>query len=210
MRWFRHLLVAFSLAVTTPSLATTLTFDEFGTAIIPVPNGYGGFQWDNFYSVYTPDFTPSGYVAGTVSTGSVAYNNFGHPASFTLFKPFKLTSFYLTSAWYDGLKVEVTGFNGGNQMFTRTLLPSATAPTLYDFQNVVVDRVAFRSYDGAVHPGYLGDGTNFVLDNLTINGAAVPEVSTWLMLIAGLGATGVLLRRRLHESPTRRSAGSLA
>jgi hypothetical protein len=42
-----------------------------------------------------------------------------------------------------------------------------------------------------------GETSNIVIDNLTIgSGTAVPEASTWAMMILGLGFAGAALRRR--------------
>jgi hypothetical protein len=41
-----------------------------------------------------------------------------------------------------------------------------------------------------------GDGDFVTLDDVVLSSAAVPEPSTWALMILGLGATGGLLRRR--------------
>lgn len=39
-------------------------------------------------------------------------------------------------------------------------------------------------------------GNDFVLDDLSFSGAAVPEPATWAMMITGFGAAGAMIRRR--------------
>ena len=56
--------------------ATILTFDDVTSSYYSwIPNGYGGFNWDNF-AVVSDGFVPpgSGYVQGTVSGNYTAYN----------------------------------------------------------------------------------------------------------------------------------------
>ena len=132
------LVVAVTLLVgVTRASADVLTFDDLpeSDAGAAVPNGYGGFNWGNFYYVDTAAFTssygPTGYAAGTVSPNSVAANGFGTPASIvvTSSTSFTFDGAYLTAAWNDGLSVEVQGYNSGNLIDDTTVYPSATAPT---------------------------------------------------------------------------------
>ena len=39
-------------------------------------------------------------------------------------------------------------------------------------------------------------GNDFVLDDISLSGAAVPEPATWAMMITGFGAAGAMMRRR--------------
>jgi hypothetical protein len=53
-----------------------LTFDDITTGItdaVPVPNGYGGFNWDNFNVIHKSFWPGSGYDLGCVTPNYVAY-----------------------------------------------------------------------------------------------------------------------------------------
>ena len=78
MSRYRIVITALSLilwVVYVPTYATlVLTFDELPPADktgTPIPNGYGGFDWSNFY--YHPD-NYEGYKNGCVSAPHVAFN----------------------------------------------------------------------------------------------------------------------------------------
>jgi len=75
----------------------TLTFDDLspGEFSIPITNGYGGMQWNNFGVV--AGAIGNGYQTGTVSPPNVAFNESGSPASISFTGTFTLKSAYLTS-----------------------------------------------------------------------------------------------------------------
>jgi hypothetical protein len=168
--------------------AGVITFDDIAVAPAPyvlITNGYQSLDWSNFYAAYAPGDPNSGYLAGMVSPPNVAFNGGGNPASFSSVTPFTLTSAYFTGAWNDGLNITIQGLNGATVVDSTTIVVSATSPTLYSFDWTGLTAVDFASSGGTPHPGYDGAGTQFALDNLTIN--AVPEPSTALLTCIGLG-----------------------
>ncbi|CAN1209365.1 hypothetical protein TUMEXPCC7403_04015 [Tumidithrix helvetica PCC 7403] len=192
--------------------AATLTFDDLPNSSggSPIPNGYNGFTWNNFYEVnglsniYTPP-NSTGYQAGVVSPNNVIFNGFANPASLSSATPFTFNSAYFTAAWNDGLQIDVKGFLGSTQLFATTIAPSATAPTLFTFDWAGIDTLSFVSYGGTQHQGYIGNGTHFALDNLTYNEKtrAVPVPG----VVFGVVAAGALFSRRLLKE---RSAKAVA
>ena len=167
---------------------TTITFDDlpvgtdYGGDVpydAPIPNGYAGFQWNNFW-VDTALVMGGGDMHGMVSAPNVAFNAYGFPASFTG-GPFNLNSAYLMDAWVNGLQVEVQGFVGTKLTYDNTYTVNTTGSTLINFNYVGVDEVNFISH-----------GNPFGMDNLTVT--EVPEPS--LLTLASLGAAVLMLWHR--------------
>ena len=194
-----------ALGLATPGQAQTLiNFDDlnpgFGSQIA---NGYAGLNWDNFYALNSVTFTGtygnSGYALGTVSTPNVAYNDFGSAASISSATPFALNSGYFTAAWFNGLNLEVIAKNGSAVVADNNYTLTTQNPDFVSFNLPDVTSVEFIS-SGGTSAGFDGNGTQFALDNLTINGptlSAAPEPSQVLggLLVTGLGGITFLVRR---------------
>lgn len=168
--------------------AAQLTFDELPLSNdgIPIPNGYGGLQWSNFYELDAVTYPrASGYRPGMISQPNVAFNGFGTPASLSSTTPFNLNSGYFTGAWNDGLQLEVKGWIGLTLAYDNTYTLSATAPSLINFNYLGVSSVDFISFGGTPYPGYgTASGTQFAMDNLAVT--IVPEPSSVVLLILGM------------------------
>jgi hypothetical protein len=169
--------------------AALLTFDDLTPppGAMQIPNGYEGFQWNNFYvsNAATYSGNPSGYLAGMISRPNVAFNWFANPAQLSNVNPFDLNSGYFTGAWNDGLQLEVRGYIGLTLAYDNTYTLSATAPSLLNFNYFGVTSVDFISSGGIHHPGYdSGAGTHFAMDNLTVT--IVPEPSAVALLMLGM------------------------
>ncbi|MHC5598405.1 MAG: PEP-CTERM sorting domain-containing protein [Nostoc sp.] len=183
-----------------------LTFDDLGASDDhgnPIPNGYGGLNWDNFYYLTTPTYgtNPSGYQNGTVSSPNVAFNAFGNPATASTVSigggEFNFNSAYLTAAWNNGLNILVEGFLGGITKYATTVTVDSTSPTQFNFDFLGIDSLKFTSF-GGVDAGYEGSGTHLVLDNFTYNSETVPEPTTILGLLT-VGSFGVALSRKQKQ-----------
>ena len=95
------------------------------------------------------------------------------------------------------MNILVQGFSGATALYSTTVVASATSPTLFSFNYLNVDRIAFNAFGGqdAGFPVAQGlGGSNFAMDNFTFE--FVPEPST--LLLAALGALTLwpLLKRR--------------
>ena len=191
--------------------ATVLTFDDIAPISYyeQIPNGYGGFNWDNFdyANGSNPIVIPrGGYDNGRFSGDYVAFNARGNPALVSN-SVFDFNSAYLTAAWNDGLSVTVKGLKSGATLYSKTVVVDTTQPTLVNFDYFGVDELKFTSF-GGVEPDYLiktlGGGTQFALDNFTFNEKAtsVPEPTFLpaLLSIATLSAGSVLRRKQLKQS----------
>jgi hypothetical protein len=180
--------------------AGTLTFDDRTDGAIP--NGYGGFNWNNFWTTAGSNYVPAnGFTNGTVTSPNVAFNLNGNPATVgTGGTPFNFVSAYLTGAWRSGLNVEVQGFVGGlggTMTYDRTVA-TTTSPTLFTFNFNNIDTLKFLS-SGGTSVFTSGDGTQFAMDNFT----TTPEPASLTLLgvgLAGMIFYGLRKRKRLASS----------
>jgi hypothetical protein len=180
--------------------AELLTFDDLSGFQDPVPNGYGGLQWNNFSSYNTEYYSSFGIFTGVnkgvVSPPKVVYNAGGTPASISG-GLFNLNSAYLMANWNDGLKVEVQGFVGATMTYDNTYTVGTQGSTLINFNYLGVDEVEFISSGGVPHGFSTGSGTQFAIDNLSItpSSASVPDTSATLpQLSLALAALGFAKR----------------
>ena len=206
---------SFFLVATGNAYADVITFDDL-PPIDPVmggdvPNGYAGFNWNNFGYLGRGPFAESGYINGLVSAPFAGLNSFANPASFTTTddSAFTLTSLFLTAAWHDGLNVEIIGSRNGTVLDAQNFIVSPTGPTLETLDWSGIDTVSISTSGGTIDPNYEFEildveDTQVVIDDITINGLdstpAVPEPSTFVLLGTGiLGLVGV--RRKLLLNP---------
>jgi len=187
----------------TTARATLVTFDDLTRNDSPIPNGYGGLNWNNFYVLDGVNYSgnPSGYQNGVVSPNNVAYNGFGNPAdalSVDSVTPFTFNSAYLTAAWRDGLQVTITGYLLGVQEDQTTVTVNTSGPSLITLNWTGIDDLNFNSFGGVPHGYSGGNGTQFAMDNFLYNApvTAVPEPSTFVIGLGCLGFVGYALRRR--------------
>jgi|GEM_PF-445394 len=195
--------------------ATVLTFDDLSDIPVnsspdfvftaKIPNGYGGFNWDNFYYIdgSSSIATLTGYNNGRVSGDNVSFNDFGNPAVVSG-STFDFNSAYLTAAWNNGLSVTVEGLKDGAILYSKTVVVDTTNPTLVNFDYFGVDELSFTSF-GGVEPNYLiseGGGTQFALDNFTFTSVPEPTFLPALLAVATLSASPVLRRKQAKAKLT--------
>lgn len=192
---------AFLLCGITAS-AEVLTFDDLPGTQGVIPNGYGGLNWSNFGYVDGPVVAPnSGYNNAWVSCCNTAYNEFG-TAAMTM-DPFTFNSAYFTGAWNDGLNITIVGKLGGVTEDTTSFTVNTSGPTLETFNWSNIDELDFSSSGGTPNPSYApyGVGTQFAMDNMTINETtATPEPRLLLFLIVGLACMVGVHRFRLAKN----------
>ena len=98
------------------AMGDVLTFDDLpdaGSSLLPVPDGYGGLDWDEFYYMNASVSQPgSGYENCMVSAPHVAYNTFVRVAT-AGGSVFDFYLAYLGAAWNVDLNIQVEGYLGG-------------------------------------------------------------------------------------------------
>jgi|688.fasta_scaffold255036_2 hypothetical protein len=177
--------------------AAVINFDDLAPEGVDIPNGYAGFNWNNWEAFSSAPFSiigPNGYVVGTVSQSNVSNNGLGGPADFFSSDSFTVNSLWATAAWNDGLSVTFTGYDASNNIVqTITVIPSATEPTLYELNWAGIYKFGFASAGGTQHAGYFGKGTYVAIDDITVNAVSPVPVPATLALL-GLGLIGVARR----------------
>jgi hypothetical protein len=147
------------------TVTTILTFDDLSYLGVegPIPNGYGGLDWSNFYYLNSHLVVPvSGYTHGTLSGADVAFNAFGAPASVS--GNFNFVGAYLTGAWNNGLSIVVDGYNQGVLVDHETVVVNTDVPKWFEFDYTGITKLVFSS-SGGTPAGYSGAGPHFVMDN---------------------------------------------
>mgnify|MGYP000414987809 CR=1 FL=1 len=211
--------IAAVLAAGKMALATSivLDFEDLGPSFLdPIPDGYQGFEWRDIgelpsqqMAFYAPDLMgrcsttggtfAGGYCNGTVSGEYVAFrgNSGGTPATMRRSTAFNIESGYFTSPWRNGAHLQIHGYLGGILLYSDDFIFGTLAPELIELNYLGIDKITFFG-GGGVNAGHDGDGSGFVIDNLTYSEiSAIPlPPSITLFATALLGLAAIRRRRR--------------
>jgi len=176
-----------------PAQATVLTFDDLAGDESSVPEGYGGFNWNNRSTVGSFDaahysYQNTGYGYGTVSGSNVIFNWGGaSPVDITLAKAgtFTYAGAFFTAAW-ENETVSFTGLLNGSVVDTSPSYTITTsAPQFIELDWTGINELIISN-----------TGQQWVMDNFTFGAGPVPEPASMALLSAGLFGLGLLRHRR--------------
>jgi hypothetical protein len=165
--------------------------DLIGTGLLA--DGYGGISWDENFSFYdqatAPPFSArSGTRAAFFNYDKAAVGS-RYSLSFNFDQPVQFEG-----AWFSGrdTPVSLSFFREGELVGEKLGQATISAPSYLSGFVGPVDQVRITAFSGF-----------WIMDDLAYNTdlqAAVPEPSTWAMLIVGFGAVGMGMRssRRRH------------
>jgi hypothetical protein len=177
-----------------PLQAQVIDFEDLPAAVDPVPNGYQGFNWNNFYTMYSGYYTNSGYnnMDGRIGI----FNGFAGMAVTSQVGTFDFQSALIGAAWNDGLTVDVRGLLNGVELFSTALTVGTAMAQNFVFGWNGINELRFSSFGGQ-NAGLEGSGEHFIMDNMAFNTQqVVPEPITMLLLATGLVGIGAVRRRR--------------
>ena len=189
--------VFIALSVGGVAQAAVLTFDDIVGPIdleAPIPNGYGGFTWDNFdYLDSSNSGVPSpGYETGAVSGKYVAFNAKGEPATVKRSSVFDFKSAYMTAAFEQLDNVfKVEGLKDGVTLYSQTVSLDTTSPTLVNFNYSNVDELKFSTTSRF--------NEQFVVDNFTYQAVPEPTSALGTLAFGVFGATAAILKRKNYQ-----------
>jgi hypothetical protein len=198
-RLLELLIVVVLLGVVLPVGADIVKFDDLPALYDYIPSGYQGFTWSTWFAYLDAvDYSnnPSGYLAGMVSAKNVALNSGAEDVAVSSANPFDFEGAYFTGAWNDDLNIDISGWLGGSNVHSTTVIVSSTAPTWVNLNWANVDELRFHSYGGTPNPDYSGYGEEFAMDNFTYEAVAVPAPSALILAGIGLSYAGWRLKRK--------------
>jgi hypothetical protein len=195
----KRILLASAVALTFTALvpqlahATVVTFDDLAGDASSVPDGYGGFDWNNLTTVGSLNavnfgYQNTGYGSGTVSGSNVIFNwNGGSPVGITLATAgtFTYIGAFFTGAW-ESETVSFTGLLNGAVVDTSAAYTITTAAA----QFIELDWTGINELIIA------NTGMQWAMDNFTFSASPVPEPASMTLLSVALCGWGLLRRRR--------------
>jgi hypothetical protein len=200
----RRLALIAALAVsafTTSASAVTLTFEgtgqSDGATHAPMPINYGGLNWSSdWYLATSEDFStiyhntsnfPSGYIAAHNAGGALTVSVTSANDIVLNSAQFRGWDYFDSFVYFTARAVTVDGFLDGNFVGTWSTGLTPGSWTSLSFGGTTVDSFVITS---------TGNDHNWLMDDLVLGVAAVPEPSTWAMMILGFAGVGFMTYRR--------------
>ncbi|MBN1764227.1 MAG: hypothetical protein JW860_03135 [Sedimentisphaerales bacterium] len=195
--WIFGLLLAF----TAPGAnAGVITFDDITDMnVASIPDGYWGFNWDQFL-VRDATQNPLAGVQNALVTGNYVACNYIAQVATVSDATFNFNGAYLRSSYYDDLSISVQGYLNDTLLYSSTIDVDTTADdplTLederwYEFNYLGINRLEFNA------------GNNrFAMDNFTFNepvgNRPIHNPAPGSFLLGGIGVTFVGFLRRIKS-----------
>jgi hypothetical protein len=188
-------------AFTTSASAVTLTFEgtgqSDGATHAPMPINYGGLNWSSdWYLATSEDFStiyhntsnfPSGYIAAHNAGGALTVSVTSANDIVLNSAQFRGWDYFDSFVYFTARAVTVDGFLDGNFVGTWSTGLTPGSWTSLSFGGTTVDSFVITS---------TGNDHNWLMDDLVLGVAAVPEPSTWAMMILGFAGVGFMTYRR--------------
>jgi len=187
MKLIKKLGLSAALVVcSTSAFSAVVTFDDFSTTSghVALTDGYAGLNWDNFGVIHQDSLPGSGYELGTVSGDYTAFNWADRTTLTTSSSAFDFNGAYFTSAWDPLSTLHLLGSAGGSVVYDIDVDISNTGPLWIQADFIGIDSLTL----------YTSPGTQFVMDNFTVNETSVSEPASLALL--GLGLMGLGFARR--------------
>ncbi len=127
---------------------------------LPIPNKYKGLKWTKFgymhKSFATNKYPESGYVTAFTCGGSPHIAIFKDEASIAVERPnetFTLISLSTCAVWKDDLQLTIKGYQNSAEINAHTTILRFGKPQLILLEWKNIDKIAFKSSGGTLHPG---------------------------------------------------------
>ena len=153
----------------------------------------------------TDEFTlePSGFHNGAVSGKNVVWGVAMGPGTFiSKSTPFDFNGATFTAGWRDGLKLGLSGWSNGVELFSDSYTLSTQQPLKVEVDYLGIDTLSFTTdFSMSTQHWSHGDGLQFAMDNFKYDMTApVPEPEIYAMMLAGLGIMGWAARKKKRQA----------
>ena len=201
MRATRSIVLGLSIMAFAAPLRAQTTLGFEGLTGLYVPQGYGGFSWVGGFGEFSwvlanpwgpdngyPDLLrPSSGTQNAWANGGTSLDMVFASASLFDFNSAYLSGAYGSCSSLSSLNQTVRGFLAGVQLYESTVNISCSAMQQFTFNFAGIDQVTFDA-----------GGSALLVDDLTINGSAVPEPASLVLLATGLVALIPAVRRKFN------------
>lgn len=191
--------VAISLLSLAPlSNAATINFDDLPAGEQAISDGYMGFNWGHGSGdIYAGDLSGGSYPVATVSESNVAFGGWDtgqYQIDLATAGTFTFSSAYFTSAWEASQDITFTGLLNGSVVYSATSFSiNNTAPTLITLDWSGIDSLSITNVTAG------NDNKHWAMDDMTYTISAVPEPSTYALMLGGFGLVGFMAARRQKQ-----------